>query len=128
MALWPSLAAFRTAHLHVALLGFVAQMIYGVALHVIPRFVGQPLLYPRLGGAQFLLAESGLVLMVAGFSLRIAGITIAPTLLATGGLLSAAAAACFVVNLWRTMDAATDRERQTRAAAQAGRVMPLAKS
>ncbi len=109
MAVWPGLAVYRTAHLHMALLGFVAQMIYGVALHVIPRFFGQPLVYPRLGGVQFACAQAGLALMAAGFSLRIHGVAAAQGMLATGGLLSAVAAGCFVVNLWRTMDAATMR-------------------
>jgi hypothetical protein len=35
MAIVPTLTVYRTAHLHMALLGFVTQMIYGVALHVI---------------------------------------------------------------------------------------------
>lgn len=35
MALEPALLRYRTAHLHMALLGFVTQMMHGVALHVI---------------------------------------------------------------------------------------------
>ena len=50
MALFPMLTVYRVAHLHIALLGFVTQMIYGVALHVIPRFVGQPLVHHRVAG------------------------------------------------------------------------------
>jgi cbb3-type cytochrome oxidase subunit 1 len=128
MAVVPSLAVYRTAHLHMALLGFVTQMIYGVALHVIPRFFGQPLVFPRLGGVQFWCAQAGLALMASGFALRVHGIAAAQLMLATGGLLSATAAGCFVVNLWRTMDAATMREIHARAAAHPSRVMPSAKS
>ncbi len=106
MALWPMLTVYRVPHMHMALLGFVTQMIYGVALHVVPRFFGQPLVHRRLAEWQFWCAQSGLVALVAGFVLRIQGAaTPAPLLLAIGGTLSAAGAACFVVNIWRTMDA-----------------------
>jgi cbb3-type cytochrome oxidase subunit 1 len=106
MALAPMLTVYRTAHLHMALLGFVTQMIYGVALHVIPRFFGQPLVYPRVAEWQFWTAQAGLVGLVIGFVARIHGATgLAAVALPAGGLLSAAGAACFVVGTWRTMDA-----------------------
>ena len=106
MAVVPVLTVYRTAHLHVALLGFVTQMIYGVALHVIPRFFGQPLVHRRLAEWQFWCAQAGLVGLVAGFVARIQGaVTPAAILLAVGGTLSAAGAAFFVINVWRTMDA-----------------------
>lgn len=105
MALFPALTAYRTAHLHIALLGFVTQMIYGVALHVVPRFFGQPLVLRRAAAAQFWCAQFGLAALAAGFGLRVHGIAPAPALLALGGLLSATAAGCFVVNLWLTIDA-----------------------
>lgn len=106
MALWPTLTVYRTAHLHMALLGFVTQMIYGVALHVIPRFFGQPLVHRRMAEVQFWSAQAGLVGLVIGFVARIQGaVPLAAWTLAVGGLLSALAAACFVINIWRTMDA-----------------------
>ena len=59
-------------HAHLMLLGFVAMMIFGVALHVLPRFTGHNLFSERLADAQFWLANLGLVAMVAGwwFALR----------------------------------------------------------
>lgn len=105
MALVPTLTVYRTAHLHLALLGFVAQMIYGVALHVVPRFFGQPLVYRRAAELQFWTAQSGLTALALGFILRVHGVAIASGLIAAGGLLSAFGAGCFVVNLWRTIDA-----------------------
>lgn len=75
MALVPSLTVYRTAHLHLALLGFVTQMIYGVAT------------------------------LASGFALRVWGLPVAALLIAVGGTLSAVGAACFVVNIWRTIDA-----------------------
>jgi len=106
MAFFPMLTIYRTAHLHMALLGFVTQMIYGVALHVIPRFFGQPLVHRRLAEWQFWLAQVGLVALVAGFVARIHGaVGVAAFTLALGGAFSALAAAFFVVGIWRTMDA-----------------------
>lgn len=105
MAMVPTLAMYRTAHLHIALLGFVTQMIYGVALHVIPRFFGQPLVYRRMAEVQFWTAQLGLGALATGFALRITGAPGASALVAGGGLLSAIGAACFVINIWRTIDA-----------------------
>ncbi len=125
MAVAPVLTVYRTAHLHVALLGFVTQMIYGVALHVIPRFVGQPLVHPRMAAVQFWTAESGLALLVIGFVARVNGWPFASALVAAGGAISAIGAACFVINIWRTMNASEAREA-ARHAIQ--RVTPSAKS
>ena len=75
MALVPTLAMYRTAHLHIALLGFVTQMIYGVALHVIPRFFGQPLVHRRMAEVQFWTSQVGLTGLAAGFAMRITGMT-----------------------------------------------------
>lgn len=121
MALMPTLTVYRTAHLHLALLGFVTQMIYGVALHVIPRFFGQPLVHRRLAEVQFWAAQSGLVLLVTGFVARVqVGGTFAAWALGLGGTLSAVGAACFVLNVWRTMDASPmTRVNRT------GRAVPL---
>jgi len=105
MALVPALTVYRTAHLHLALLGFVTQMIYGVALHVVPRFFGQPLVHRRAAEVQFWAAELGVAALVAGFIARVHGAGASPALLAVGAAASATAAGCFVVNLWRTMDA-----------------------
>jgi cbb3-type cytochrome oxidase subunit 1 len=105
MALVPALTVYRTAHLHMALLGFVTQMIYGVALHVVPRFFGQPLVHRRAAEVQFWAAQFGLLLLVTGFATRVHVLSVAPTALALGGVLSAIGAGCFVVNLWRTIDA-----------------------
>lgn len=105
MAVVPTLAIYRTAHLHIALLGFVTQMIYGVALHVIPRFFGQPLVHRHMAEVQFWTSQVGLTALATGFALRITGVAGASALVAVGGTLSAVGAACFVVNIWRTIDA-----------------------
>ena len=66
---WPGLLpglALR-AHAHLMLVGFVGMMIFGIALHVLPRFTGRALLSERLADASFALANLGLPAMVIGW-------------------------------------------------------------
>ena len=55
------------AHAHLMLVGFVGMMIFGVGLHVLPRFTGRALFSERIADAQFWLANGGLLAMVAGW-------------------------------------------------------------
>jgi heme/copper-type cytochrome/quinol oxidase subunit 1 len=103
MAVWPMLTMYRVAHMHLLLLGFVAQIIYGVALHVIPRFFGQPLVLREFGYWQWWASQLGVLVLVGGLAGRIHGWTLAEPLMMAGGLLSAAAAYLFIANLWATM-------------------------
>lgn len=121
MVLYPPLAVYRTAHFHLNLLGFVVHMIYGVALHVIPRFFGQPLVHRRFAEVQFWSAQAGLVLLVAGFALRVPAWWGAEPVLWVGALLSALAAYLFVANIWATMNASPLRAVRSRG----GRPLPL---
>ena len=49
------------------LLGFIAMMIYGIGLHVLPRFSGNPLFSERLANWQLYVSNGGLWLMSAGW-------------------------------------------------------------
>jgi cbb3-type cytochrome oxidase subunit 1 len=115
MAVHPAWAVYRTAHLHMNMLGFVAMMIFGVAYHVIPRFTGHPLHSHRLAAIHWWLANGGLALFVAGFVMlpRMAFGTPARVVVAVGGVLSAAAAYAFIYNLWRTIDGTPRRHVRT---------------
>ncbi|MDQ6827696.1 MAG: hypothetical protein M3081_02390 [Gemmatimonadota bacterium] len=104
MAIAPSLAIYRLAHVHMNLIGFVGMMIAGVAYHVVPRFTGHPLHSRRLAGAHWWLANVGLAIFVAGFALRPLGFRSSPLLLGIGGSLSALGMYLFAYNLWRTID------------------------
>ena len=104
MAVHPAWAVYRTAHLHMNLLGFVTMMIFGVAYHVIPRFTGHPLHSRHLAVCQWWAANVGLALMVAGFVTRAHGFAPSTAMLATGGVLAALGAYVFVFNIWRTID------------------------
>jgi cbb3-type cytochrome oxidase subunit 1 len=86
-------------HGHIMLLGFVGMMIYGVGLHVLPRFSGFPLYSERLANWQFYVANAGLVLMIAGWL-----VAINPVVLA-GGAVSWLAMGFFALNIMLTVKA-----------------------
>lgn len=104
MASIPTLTVYRTAHLHTNLLGFVAMMIYGVAYHVIPRFMGHPLHSGKLAGWHVWVANGGLFFLSLGFVLMPTIGPAAVPLEAIGGILSALGAYLFIYNIWRTLN------------------------
>jgi cbb3-type cytochrome oxidase subunit 1 len=94
------------AHAHLMLLGLVLMTIYGVALHVLPRFGGYRLRSERLAWAQFFLANAGLPLMVAGWLATLRWMVV------LGGALSVAAMLAFAVNVVFTVRFAPPAETQ----------------
>lgn len=85
------------AHGHMMLLGFVLMTIYGVGLHVIPRFAGYPLRSERIASVQFWIANAGLPVMLAGWFAYL------DWLVALGGALTIAAMALFGFNMILTV-------------------------
>jgi cytochrome c oxidase cbb3-type subunit 1 len=64
MAMWPSYDFyFRSAHVHLNLLGFMAMMIYGVGYHVLPRFSGAVIHSQRLLVTHYYLGTATLASM-----------------------------------------------------------------
>jgi cbb3-type cytochrome oxidase subunit 1 len=84
-------------HGHLMLLGFIAMMIYGIGLHVLPRFAGRPLYSERLADVQFMLANLGLWGMLYGW---LAGAQVALTV---GAGLTWLGMALFTVNIALTV-------------------------
>jgi len=84
-------------HGHLMLLGFVTMMIYGVGLHVLPRFSGRSLFSERIAHVQFLLANLGLWLMIAGW------LVFHDPTVAIGGLLAWGAMGLFALNIALTV-------------------------
>ena len=70
--LWDSsLMSLKFVHSHLNMLGWVSMMIYGVGYHVLPRFSGRPLKYPKMGELQFWAANIGLVGMLFFYTLNV---------------------------------------------------------
>jgi cbb3-type cytochrome oxidase subunit 1 len=70
--LWDqSLISLKFVHSHLNLLGWVSMMIYGVGYHVLPRFSGKPLKYPKMGELQFWTANFGLIGMLLFYTMNI---------------------------------------------------------
>jgi len=84
-------------HGHIMLLGFIAMMIYGVGLHVLPRFSGRALFSERLANWQLYVANLGLWVMAAGW------LGVHNSVIALGGALSWAAIAMFSTNILMTV-------------------------
>ncbi|MHB8455232.1 MAG: hypothetical protein ACYDDO_11195 [Acidiferrobacterales bacterium] len=80
-------------HGHIMLLGFVAMMIYGVGLHVLPRFSGNPLFSERLANWQLYVSNAGLWLMAAGWLMT------RNVLVFAGGAVSWAGIGMFALNI-----------------------------
>jgi cbb3-type cytochrome oxidase subunit 1 len=122
MAVHPPLLLYRSAHIHLLVLGFVTGMIFGVGYHVFPRFAGRGLHRPGLVMPHWWLANLGVAAMALGFALRARGVDGGPMLLGAGGASAALGAYLFVYNVWRTIASATSpRHTPSR-----GRALPVA--
>ena len=119
MAAHPAWVAYRPAHMHMNLLGFVTMMIYGVAYHVIPRFVGFRLHRPDAARWHWWGANLGLAFMVCGFVVRVRAPFAGTVLLGAGGILSALGAYTFVYVIWRTLDGPASMRAAAERAARA---------
>jgi cbb3-type cytochrome oxidase subunit 1 len=102
MAFWPAgHIVYRPAHAHANLLGFVSMFIFGVAYHVLPRFVGRPLPNEPLAMWHLWIANLGLALLVSGWLAGPTWMEAGRFLLIAGATLSLIGAALFIVNAWR---------------------------
>ena len=96
--------AYRPAHMHANLLGFVSMMIFGVAYHVLPRFAGRPIRSRLMARIHLVAANGGLALMVVGFMLRVSSYGAGTAILVVGSMASATGAFLFIGNLWATLE------------------------
>ena len=96
---WPGLLPGLTlrTHAHLMLVGFVGMMIFGIALHVLPRFTGRNLYSDRLADAHFVLVNAGLPVMALGWLFAM------PAAARTGGALLWAGFLAFAINVIGTV-------------------------
>ena len=99
-----SLLALKFVHSHMMLLGWVSMMIYGVGYHVLPRFSGRPLRYPKMGELQFWAANIGLLGMLLFYALGVYHPSDAlRTLTVAFGATEALSIALFLYNMLATL-------------------------
>lgn len=112
IAAYPPWVAYRAAHAHMTVVGFLTMMVFGVGYQLLPRLFGHPLHSRGLAIAHWWLANGGLAAMVIGFTLapNVGPARSAPVT-ASGGLLFSLGALGFVYNLWRTFNKADARAR-----------------
>jgi len=89
-------AGLRTLHAEFNLWGWSTLLIYGMGYHMLPRFLGRPLRWPKLAELQSWAAIVGVALMSLGWLTQSAGSSLAFALLLSGGLLQVLAAMAFV--------------------------------
>ena len=103
--LWDqSLMSLKFVHSHLNMLGWVSMMIYGVGYHVLPRFSGRPLKYPKMGELQFWTANVGLIGMLFFYTVNI--YTPAPiynTMSVACGVIEVFSIALFFYNMLATL-------------------------
>jgi heme/copper-type cytochrome/quinol oxidase subunit 1 len=88
-------AALRPLHAELNMWGWVTLLIYGMGYHMLPRFAGKPLRWPRLAEGQSWLAIGGVALAACGYLLALAAPEAGRTLLLVGSTLQLAAALVF---------------------------------
>lgn len=92
-------ALLRPMHAEFNLWGWATLLIYGMAYHMLPRFSGRALRWPRLADAQSWLAIAGVAIAALGWAALVMGVSNAWILGASGGLLQALAALLFAIQI-----------------------------
>jgi hypothetical protein len=84
-------------HAELNLWGWATLLIYGMAYHMVPRFIGCPLRRPQFATVQSWLAISGVALVAVGWVGVVSGLPGARAVLEGGGTLQVIAAALFAL-------------------------------
>jgi hypothetical protein len=110
MVSWPDIRfAVARVHTHINLLGFMAMMIYGVGYHILPRFMGRPVYSHRLGNLQVWLANITLTGLSISWILETLQGGIWRSLAILFGIGQVFSIFLFIVNLWMSMVAQTEK-------------------
>ncbi|MDH4163421.1 MAG: hypothetical protein OEW15_12135 [Nitrospirota bacterium] len=96
--------ALKFVHSHLNMLGWVSMMIYGVGYHILPKFMGRQMHSKKIGEVQFWMANVGLVVMLAAYTLNLynpSSALVALTVLA--GVVELVSVFLFFYNMLKTM-------------------------
>lgn len=84
-------------HAELNLWGWATLLIYGMAYHMMPRFIGRPLRRPRFVAVQSWLAIGGVALVAVGWVGAVSGLPGARVVLEGGAAIQVIAAALFAL-------------------------------
>ena len=101
--------ALTRVHVHILLLGFMAMMIYGVGYHILPRFMGRPVYSHRLGNIQVWLANITLIGLSTSWILEASQSGTWHSLAILFGMGQVISVFLFILNLWMSMVAQTEK-------------------
>jgi cbb3-type cytochrome oxidase subunit 1 len=101
--------ALTRVHVHILLVGFMAMMIYGVGYHILPRFMGRPVYSHRLGNIQVWLANITLIGLSTSWILEASQGGTWHSLAILFGMGQVISVFLFIVNLWMSMVAQTEK-------------------
>jgi cytochrome c oxidase cbb3-type subunit 1 len=102
----PTTGAVYRVHGHINLLGWISMMIFGVAYHILPRFSGQPVKYPRFIWPHFWLTNVGLVGMGLSWVLGASGSKAWEHVAGVFGLAASLGIGLFIYNMLATIQMA----------------------
>ena len=102
MIIHPAAVVYRPIHVHLLLLGFMSNMVFGVGYHIIPRFQGHVRIPDLWANLHLHLAVWGLIAMIVGWvaRLKMAGSPLRHLLL-VGGIAEMVGVLLFLVIMFR---------------------------
>lgn len=103
-------------HSHLALIGWVSFLLFGLAYLLLPQYTGNPLFSERLGLIQFWLANIGLIGLSLSYPfmrmymLKELDYSLARTMVILFGTVEAISVFMFIYNIWKSMGIVRSQE------------------
>jgi cbb3-type cytochrome oxidase subunit 1 len=98
------LLSLKFVHSHLNMLGWVSMMIYGVGYHILPKFAGKMIKYPKLGELQFWTSNTSLIGMLLFYTMNVLNPTPSSALLTTlFGIIQVFSIGLFFYNMLATL-------------------------
>ncbi len=100
---------FSFMHSHLALIGWVSFLLFGLAYQIIPQYSRKPIFSEKFGILQFWLANIGLIGLSLSYPfmrmymLKGLDYSLALTIVVISGVLEALSIFIFVFNIWKSM-------------------------
>ena len=100
----PGFLSLKFVHSHLNMLGWVSMMIYGVGYHILPKFAGKMIRYPKIGELQFWTSNISLVGMLLFYAMNVLSPAPSYAMIATlFGVVQAFSIGLFFYNMLATL-------------------------